>query len=280
MLLKTGVELELISDLAIIRMIQDGIRGGLCMCSHRYTKANHKYVSEHGTSKPVCFISYLDCNNLYGYSMCQYLPYASFRFLTVTEINSLNVTSVEDNAEWGYILEVDLEYPKHLHNYHNDLPFCPEKCIPPGGKSKKLIANLYNKYNYAIHYVYLKKCIEHGLILRKVHRVITFRQRPYLKQYIELNTKLRQQAKCTFEQDFFKLLNNSVFGKTLENTEKRVIVHLVNRWSDTSNRTKKSISAERLIANPYFHSASILSENLVAIQMRPDQIVLDKPIYI
>lgn len=280
MLFKTGVELELISDLAIIRMIQDGIRGGLCMCSHRYAKANHKYVSEYDTSKSECFISYLDCNNLYGYSMCQYLPYSSFRFLTVNEINSLNVESVEDNAEWGYILEVDLEYPKHLHNYHNDLPFCPEKCIPPGGKSTKLIANLYNKYNYVIHYVYLKKCIEHGLILRKVHRVITFRQRPYLKQYIELNTKLRQQAKCTFEQDFFKLLNNSVFGKTLENTEKRVIVHLVNRWSDTSNRTKKSISAERLIANPYFHSASILSENLVAIQMRPDQIVLDKPIYI
>lgn len=280
MLLKTGVQLELVSDLFIIRMIQSGIRGGLCMCSHRYAKANNKYIPDYNTSKPQSYIVYLDCNNLYGFSMCQYLPYSGFRFLSEDEIDNLHVENVEDNAEWGFILEVDLLYPEHLHNHHNDLPFCPEKCIPPGGKTKKLIANLYNKYNYVIHYVHLKKCLEHGLILRKVHRVITFRQSPYLKQYIELNTQLRQKAKNSFEQDFFKLLNNSVFGKTLENTENRVTVHLVNQWCDKFNRTKKSISAERLVASPYFHSASILSENLVAIQMKPDQIILDKPIYI
>lgn len=280
MLLKTGVQLELVSDLAIVRMIQSGIRGGLCMCSHRYSKANHKYMPEYDPSQPQCFIAYLDCNNLYGYSMSQYLPYSSFRFLTDKELVNFDVKAVGDQAEWGFILEVDLLYPDYLHNHHNDLPFCPEKCIPPGGKTKKLIANLYNKYNYVIHYVHLKKCLENGLILRKVHRVITFRQSPYLSQYIELNTRLRQRAKSAFEQDFFKLLNNSVFGKTLENTEKRVTVHLVNQWCDQSNRTKKLLSAEKLIANPYFHSASILTENLVAIQMRPDQIILDKPIYI
>lgn len=280
MLLKTGVQLELVSDLAIVRMIQSGIRGGLCMCSHRYAKANHKYMPEYDASQSDCFLVYLDCNNLYGFSMCQYLPYSNFRFLSENELANFHVENVEDNAEWGFILEVDLLYPDNLHNHHNDLPFCPEKCIPPGGKTKKLIANLHNKYNYVIHYVHLKKCLEHGLILRKVHRVITFRQSSYLKQYIELNTKLRQKAKSSFEQDFFKLLNNSVFGKTLENTENRVTVHLVNQWCDQSNRTKKYISAERLVANPYFHSASILSENLVAIQMKPDQIILDKPIYI
>lgn len=280
MLLKTGVQLELVSDLSIVRMIQSGIRGGLCMCSYRYAKANHKYMPDYDTSKQQCFISYIDCCNLYGFSMCQHLPYSSFRFLSEHEIDNLCIERIENDAEWGFILEVDLLYPESLHNYHNDLPFCPEKCIPPGGKTKKLLANVYNKYNYVIHYVYLKKCLEHGLMLRKVHRVITFRQSPYLKQYIELNTQLRQKAKSSFEQDFFKLLNNSVFGKTLENTENRVTVHLVNQWNDELNRTKKMISAERLIANPYFHSASILSENLVAIQMNPDQIILDKPIYI
>lgn len=280
MLLKTGVQLELLTDLAIIKMIQDGIRGGLCVCSHRYAKANHKYMPEYNAVKPDCFITYLDCNNLYGYSMCQYLPHSSFRFLNDNELKHLRIQNIDDDADWGYILEVDLLYPDHLHNYHNDLPFCPEKCIPPGGKTKKLIANLYNKYNYVIHYVHLKKCLEHGLILRKIHRVITFKQSPYLKQYIELNTQLRQKAKSTFEQDFFKLLNNSVFGKTLENTEKRVTVHLVNQWSDKTNKTNKTTSAERLIANPYFHSSTILTENLVAIQMKPDQIILDKPIYI
>lgn len=280
MLLKTGVQLELVSDLAIVRMIQNGIRGGLCMCSHRYAKANNKYLSKCDASKPQCFIVYLDCNNLYGYSMCQYLPYSDFRFLNQNEINQLHVECIDDNAKWGFILEVDLLYPESLHGEHNDLPFCPEKCIPPGGKTKKLVSNLYNKYNYVIHYVHLKKCLEHGLILRKIHRVITFRQSPYLKQYIELNTQLRQKANSTFEQDFFKLLNNSVFGKTLENTENRVSVHLVNQWNDTNNKTKKSSYAERLVSNPYFHSASILSENLVTIQMKPDQVILDKPIYI
>lgn len=280
MLLKTGVQLELISDLAIIRMIQSGIRGGLCMCSHRYAKANHKYMPEYDASQPQSFIVYLDCNNLYGFSMCQYLPYSNFRFLDESELTNFCVENVEDNSEWGFILEVDLFYPEHLHKCHNDLPFCPEKCIPPGGKTKKLVANLHNKYNYVIHYIHLKKCLEHGLTLRKVHKAITFRQSPYLKQYIELNTRLRQKAKSSFEQDFFKLLNNSVFGKTLENTENRVTVHLVNQWCDQSNRTKKFISSERLVANPYFHSASILTENLVAIQMKPDQIILDKPIYI
>lgn len=280
MLLKTGVKLELITDLSIVRMIQSGIRGGLCMCSHRYAKANNQYMSSCDPTKPRSFISYIDCNNLYGYSMCQYLPHSSFRFLNQHEIDQLDIENIGDNAEWGFILEVDLLYPETLHILHNDLPFCAEKCIPPGGRTEKLISNLYNKYNYVIHYVHLKKCLEHGLLLRKIHRVITFRQSAYLKEYIELNTKLRQNAKSVFEQDFFKLLNNSVFGKTLENTEKRVTVHLVNSWNSPNNKTKKYICAERLISNPYFHSASVLSENLVAIQMKPDHLILDKPIYI
>lgn len=280
MLLKTGIRLELISDLTIIQMIKDGIRGGVCMCSHRYAKANHKYMPMYDNSQPDSFIVYLDCNNLYGYSMCQSLPYSEFRFLNENEVNELNVESVCDNADFGFILEVDLFYPEHLHRPHNDLPFCPEKCIPPGGTSSKLVPNLYNKYNYVIHYVHLKKCLEHGLILRKIHRVITFRQCNYLKQYIQLNTELRQKAKSVFEQDFFKLLNNSVFGKTLENTEKRVNVQLVNQWNDVRNKTKKCKSAEKLIASPYFQSVTVFSENLAAIQMKPDQLILDKPIYI
>lgn len=280
MLLKTGVKLELIDNLEIIRMIQNGIRGGICMCSHRHAKANHKYMSDYDPSQQDSFIVYLDCNNLYGYSMCQSLPESNFRFLDQGEASELDVSSVDDNAEYGYILEVDLFYPDYLHTEHNDLPFCSEKCIPPGGKTEKLVPNLYNKYKYVIHYVHLKKCLEHGLILRKIHRVITFKQSRYMKDYIDLNTKLRQKAKTSFEQDFFKLLNNSVFGKTLENTEARVNVHLVNMWNDVNNKTKKMLSADRLIASPHFHSVSIFTNNLVAVQMKPEEIILDKPIYI
>lgn len=280
MLLKTGVQLELLNDLSIIRMIQRGIRGGLCACSHRFVKANHKYMINHDPSEESVFVQYFDSNNLYGFSMCQSLPYSKFRYLDEQEIEQLNVSHVPDDAENGYILEVDLLYPKHLHREHNDFPFCPEKCIPPGGKNKKLVANVYNKYNYVIHYVHLKKCLEHGLILRKIHKAITFRQSAYLKKYIDLNTQLRQESTTTFEQDFFKLLNNSVFGKTLENNESRVNIHLVNQWTDSNNKTKKRTTADRLIASPHFHSASIFTENLVAVQLKQEEIVLDKPIYI
>nr|XP_013189482.1 unnamed protein product [Amyelois transitella] len=280
MLLKTGVQLELINDLSMIRMLQQGIRGGVCLCSHRHAKANNSFLPDYKPLEPTSYITYIDCNNLYGFSMCQYLPLSNFRFLNQNEINTLDIIQVENDADYGFILEVDLVYPKHLHNLHNDLPFCPEKCIPPGGKNHKLIPNLYDKFYYVIHYIHLKTCLKHGLILKKIHRVITFRQRPYLKQYIDLNTTLRQKSSSAFEQDFFKLLNNSVFGKTLENNEKRVNVHLVNQWDDNENLTKKRNCAQKLIARPNFHSATVFSDNLVAVQLNPEEIILNKPIYI
>lgn len=280
MLLITNIRIELIDDLVIYKMIQAGIRGGICMCSYRYARSNNKYNENYDPTADSVFIAYIDANNLYGYAMCQYLPLSGFRFLDKSEIEKLDICQVPDNAHYGYILEVDLVYPVHLHSSHNDLPFCAEQCVPPGGCTKKLITNLYPKYNYVIHYVHLKTCLKHGLILKKVHRVITFVQKPYLKKYIELNTYLRQTAQSEFEQDFFKLLNNSIFGKTLENSENRVTVHLINQWADCTNRTKTRLSASQLIARPNFHSVTIFSDNFVAIQMTPEKIVLDKPIYI
>jgi hypothetical protein len=280
MLLKTGVELELIDDFNILKMIQSGIRGGVCMTSQRYAKANNIYLQHYEPSQLDSYLVYIDCNNLYGYSMCQYLPLSNFRFLENHEISALNITEIPNDSEIGYILEVDIIYPKHLHDKHNDLPFCPEKCIPPGGTQYKLVPNLYDKYYYVIHYVHLKTCLKHGLKLQKIHRVITFKQAPYLKQYIDMNTNLRQKATSVFEQDFCKLMNNSIFGKTLENTEKRVQVRLVNQWTDNSNKTKKKISADKLIASPNFHSATVFTENFIAVQLKPDIITLDKPIYI
>ncbi|XP_063537662.1 uncharacterized protein LOC134747016 isoform X1 [Cydia strobilella] len=280
MLLITGVELELIDDFNMLSMIQNGIRGGVCLCPHRQAKANNKYIPGYNPSQPDSYVIYIDCNNLYGYSMCQYLPLSNFRFLEQHEIDALDITQVPNEAKYGFILEVDLIYPKDLHKEHNDLPFCPEKCIPPGGKSSKLVPNLYDKYFYVIHYVHLKTCLKHGLKIKKVHRVITFMQDSYLQQYIDLNTKLRQKASSKFEQDLFKVMINSLFGKTLENNYKKVNVQLVNQWNDITNLTKKKTSAAELIARPNFHSISIFSDNLVAVQMSSDHVMLDKPIYI
>lgn len=280
MLLKTDVKLELINDLEIIRMIQKGIRGGICLCSTRYSKANNKYLQTYDPAKSDNFLVYIDCNNLYGYAMCAYLPHSNFKLLSELEISKIDFHNIPIDGDIGYILEVDLEYPFHLHNYHNDFPFCAQKFAPPGSKTSKLIPNLYDKFFYVIHFSHLKTCLKHGLLLKKIHRVIQFNQSPYLKQYIDMNTELRKKAKSIFEQDFFKLLNNSIFGKTLEDTEKRVSVKLVNKWNDEKNITKKSFGAEQLIARPNFHSATIFTENFIAVQMKPETITLDKPIYI
>lgn len=182
--------------------------------------------------------------------------------MSQSEIENIDIENIPNDAPHGYILEVDLLYPKELHNSHNDYPFCAEKFVPPGGKTNKLTPNLYDKFHYVIHYVHLKTCLANGLILVKVHRGITFRQQAFLKDYIDLNTELRKKAATKFQQDLFKLNNNSIFGKTLEDSEKRVDVKLITQWHDDTNKAKKHPTADKLIARLNFHSASVFSENL------------------
>lgn len=280
MLLYTGVKLDLLDDKDMYEMIENGIRGGLAQCSLRHAKANNKYMPNYDESLPSSYLIYLDCNNLYGYAMMQKMPMSDFRFLSDDEIKNLDVLSIPDDAEFGCILEVDLVYPNSLHSSHKDLPFAPEKHIPPGGKTKKLIANLYDKFYYVIHYVYLKECMRNGLVLKKIHRVISFRQQNYLAKYIDLNTNLRQNSSSAFEKDFFKLLNNAIFGKTIENRRKQVDVKLVSKWSDTNNKTNKETGAEKLLSRPNLKSVAIFSDNFVAIQLKLEKIMLDRPIYI
>lgn len=280
MLFYTKVQLELINDIEMYQMLERGIRGGLAQCSLRHAKASNKYLPNYNKSKKSSYLIYLDCNNLYGYAMTKKYPISDFKFLSSREIMYFNVMNISDESDFGYILEVDLLYPDHLHDLHHDLPFAAEKFVPPGGKSAKLIASLYDKFNYVIHYVHLKECVKHGLVLTKIHRILSFRQENYLKKYIDLNTTLRQLSKTTFEKDFFKLLNNSIFGKTIENKRKQVDVKLVTRWSDNNNVTNKHLTAEKLITRPNFNSVSIFSKNFVAIQLNKEKIILDRPIYI
>ena len=108
---------------------------------------------------------------------------------------------------------------------HDDLPFLPERMKID--KCEKLVCKLYDKRNYVVHIRSLKQALNHGLILKKVHRVIQFYQEPWLKPYIDMNTKLRKKAKNDFEKDFFKLMNNAVFGKTMGNVRKHRDIKLV-----------------------------------------------------
>lgn len=271
MLLSTKIKLELLTDIDKVTFIANNIRGGISQCSNRHAKANNIFMPEYDSSLPSSFLVYLDANNLYGWAMSQCLPTGNFEWVdTNTNFN------VPDDAEHGYILEVDLEYPNNLHNNHSDLPFCPENVCLGDTKDKKLIPNLYNKTNYVIHYRNLKQCLRSGLRLLKIHRILKFKQKAWLKPYIDLNTHMRSLASSDFEKDFFKLMNNSVFGKTMENVNKRVNVKLLNHWKNRG----KTQGVQSLIARPEFHSLSIFSENLVAVQLKKTKVLYNKPIYL
>jgi len=217
-------------------------------------------------SKPSKFITYLDANNLYGWAMSLPLPTHGFKWMNDDESeNWRNMPNGE-----GCILEVALEYHKELHDLHNDYPLAPENMIPPGSKVGKLIPNLNNKEKYIVHHQTLKLYESLGLKVTEVHKGIKFYESPWLKPYIDKNTALRTKATNNFEKDFFKLMNNSVFGKTMQNVEKCVDMKLVCDWE----------KAIKLATKPNYDRTTIFDENLVAIHMKRTKGFYDKPIYL
>ena len=270
MLKMTKINLELLSDIDKLLMIEKGIRGGISIISNRYGKANNKYMKDHNKKEASKYLMYVDANNLYGWAMSQKLPIHSFDWLTDKEIKNLfKVQVVQFWERTPCILEVDIEYPEELHDLHNDYPLCPERVECNHGV-KKLVPNLRHKNNYVVHYKTLMQYLNLGMVLKKIHRGVKFIECDFLKPYIDMNTKLRTEAKNDFEKDFFKLMINSVFGKTMENIRNRVNIKLV----DTGEQFKK------LVAKPNYESRKIFNENLVSVHMKKTSLTMNKPVYL
>ena len=155
---------------------------------------------------------------------------------------------------------MDVKYPERLHELHSDLPFLSERMKID--KCNKLVCNLSNNKKYVAHINSLKQALNHGLKLKKIHRVIEFNQKEWLKPYIDMNTELRKAAKSDFEKDLFKLMNNSVFGKTMENIKKHRDIKLV-----TTDKKRS-----KLVSEPNYHTINLISEDLSIIEMKKTKV--------
>ena len=278
MLKFTGAKLEKIHDIDVRLFLEKRLRGGVSYISKRYSK------SDENTD-----FMYWDMNNLYGTVMIfEYLTYGDFKFLSEEIIKVFDLDKISENSLIGYILKVDLEYPEELHDSHNDYPLCPEKIeggyemlsnhykeivdwygIKVGG-IKKLIPNLGNKVEYIIHYKNLKYYLSLGMKLIKIHKVLSFKQSNWLSVFTDFNTKKRQESPDEFNKGLYKLINNCIYGKSIENIRKRINVKLIN--------DKKMY--QKIVNKPNFISQKIIDKNFVAVHCSKKVLTLNKPIYV
>ena len=268
MLKITKIELELLEDgqIDMLLMIEKGIRGGISNAFKRYAKANNKFMQKYDPNLKSSFIVFLDANNLYGWAMSKPLPVGKFEWMSEAELE--NWERFVDEEGIGCILEVDLEYPRELHDFHNDFPLAPEKLTL--GKVEKLTQNLRNKTAMVLHGKNLQLYLSLGMKLKLIRRGLKFKEKDFMKCYIDKNTSLRSQAKNDFEKELFKLMNNSVFGKTMENVRKRVSIELV----------KDAERAAKLVNQPNFEDLKIFDEFLIAIKMKKTKVWMNKPVYV
>ncbi|CAN7975825.1 unnamed protein product, partial [Ixodes persulcatus] len=275
---QTGVKLELLDDVDAYLFIEAGLGGGIVQCAIRNTRANVPGTACFDPNTAVSQIFDIDVNGLYASTMRQSLPCADFRWLDREEIDALHFQQVPDDAPEGYILEVDLYYPRELHDSHADFPLAPEKrgvpleWLSPYQKAlseRKLLLTFYPKRNYIIHYRNLKLYLELGLKLKVIHHVLKFSQSAFLKDFIDFNHNLRKQATNAFQKNVSKLIMNSMYRKTIENPRQY-------------NNVVISVSEEEVLKNlqkPNLRQFAAISPTVVIFQFSHRTLHLNKPVY-
>lgn len=242
--------------------IEKGKRGGQSVISKRYCKSNNYYNNSNLTknSHDQEYIFYIDYNNLYGSALYAYLPVKNFKWVTKESLKFFDLSEFTETSEQGCILECSLTYPKEIMDRDNDFPLAPSKLavakndlspyqkellakseVNYNEKIEKLVGHFHPRKNYIVHYQNLQYYLSKGLKLTKIHRVLTFDQSPFLKEFIMFNTRRRMCAKTNFEKDFYKLINNSAFGRSCMNKRNRVNVKIVKTKKMARILVKKTI---------------------------------------
>ena len=270
----TGINLQTLQDKDMILLLENNIRGGISsVMGDRYIKSDENKK-----------ILYIDANNLYGHSMSQYLPYDEIKF--DNNITLEDIINTPDDSDIGYFVEVDLKYPDNIKQKTKNFPFASVnkinfdnyndymKEIKPDTyiHSSKLICDWSDKKNYLIHYRMLKFYIRHGMIVDKVHDIISFRQSRWLEKYINFNTQKRNQAVNDFEKDFYKLLNNAFYGKTMENVRNRLKIKFFKK-----DDYREIIKQQSKLTFNGIHKSY---ENCYSYTVRQNEVLMDKPIYL
>lgn len=275
MLKHTGIVIELMVDYDMVLMVEASIRGGLVQSSLRYCKANNQFLecpTDYNANDLTSYLLYLDCNNLYGFSLSLPLPTGNFKWEDHPE--KVDWSNLPADSPFGYILECDVDVPASVHDKLNDLPPLPEKTVPPNGTVQKLMATLNKKERYIAHYRTFQQAQKLGLRITKVHRVLKFSQSPWMKRYIDFNSNLRSKSSNDFSKSFFKLMNNAVYGKSLQNNR----LHFDVRVVTTKEGFEKYSRQARFIDRTIIKEGE--EDGIILVFLRKEVVYLDKPIYI
>ena len=279
----TGINLQTLQDKDLILTLENNIRGGISsVMGDRYVKSDENKK-----------IIYMDSTNLYGHSMSQPLPYDEIEMWHGHPDKYWNwlveILNTPDDSDIGYFIEVDLRYPDNIKEKTKNFPFCPEnkiihkdkyndndymKQIKPKNyvKSKKLICDWTDKKNYLVHYRMLKFYVRHSMVVDKIHEIISFKQSKWLEKYINFNTQKRNMAKNDFEKDFYKLLNNAFYGKTMENVRNRLGLKFFRK-----DEYKEIIKYQSKLTFNGIHKSY---ENCDSYVFKKNEVLMDRPIYL
>lgn len=275
-------------------MLSTNIRGGMSFASQRYTESVvHEVTTNQEQTKDKFsrfnIILDIDANNLYGTCQVFPLPFANFTFISAGEIDTINWETINLLEDIGYFVEVSLHYPENIHEKTKSFPLCPENTtinydmLSP--YQKKVLKEVYNKSSYCekkltstffdrekivLHALNLQLYLKLGMKIKEIFRVIKFNQRPFMKSWVDFCTEKRSQSTNDFTKNFWKLLVNSVYGKTIESLNNRKQVKIV---SNPKEFTK-------LVSRPNYDRHIIINKDLTIVLMNPEFVKVDKPYYI